>query len=63
MDEAQNETTPLLRREEVDKVEVYPVIHQIKSDIIVSYLVSERIFALTVYPTALHRYTLYIYNV
>lgn len=36
MDEAQHETTPLLMAEEVDKVQVYPIIHQIKSDIAVS---------------------------
>ena len=42
MDEAHHETTPLLRTEEVDKVEVYPIIHQIKSDIIVSFWPSER---------------------
>jgi hypothetical protein len=38
MDEALHETTPLLRDEEVDKVIVYPIIHLIKSDIIVRYL-------------------------
>jgi hypothetical protein len=38
MDEAQHERTPLLRAEDVNKVEVYPTIHQIKSDIIVSHL-------------------------
>jgi hypothetical protein len=36
MDENQRETSPLLRQEEVDKVEVYPIIHMIRSDIIVS---------------------------
>lgn len=34
MDEAQHETTSLLCAEEVDGVEVYPIIHQIKSDVI-----------------------------
>lgn len=36
MDESQNETSPMLRQEEVDKVEVYPFIHMIRKDIIVS---------------------------
>lgn len=36
MDESQHETSPLLCQEEVDKIEVYPVIHMIRSDIIVS---------------------------
>jgi len=48
MEEAQHETTPLLRTEDIDKVQVYPVIHQIKSDIIVSFWSYERDCQLTV---------------
>lgn len=36
MAEDARETTPLLRAEEVDKMEVYPIIHAIRADIMVS---------------------------
>lgn len=36
MAEDARETTPLLRTEEVDKMEVYPIIHAIRADIMAS---------------------------
>jgi hypothetical protein len=61
MDEALHETTPLLRAEEVDKVEVYPIIHQIKTDIIVSCLVFRTLLLANSESCtiALHRYVTY----
>ena len=34
--EESNEITPLLQPKDIDNVEVYPIIHMIRSDIVVS---------------------------
>lgn len=55
MNESQHERTPLLRPEDVDKVEVYPIIHMIRKDVIVSPPCLQTRIRYLLWPLALHR--------